>query len=278
MNRYREEPANVSQTLVRSGDLLDASDEISEQNGIAPEISASRQPSIPATGNSKSVTIGLVDSFRLTRECLTSALCSLHPEIRMSSFTVVQECIDAMSGEFDLIVYCPHNNDASGGDVTQTVTAINRENPNIPVLVFSYSDCAHAQTTLHSILQSGARGFVPAKTATLSIVWAAIGLVSAGGAYFPPDLMLAASHDRPSERLNRLTLRQSAVFERLRLGDANKIIAYELGMCESTVKVHIRNIMRKVGATNRTQAAFKGLRFLNDRESTMTSTGAQNGF
>jgi DNA-binding NarL/FixJ family response regulator len=37
---------------------------------------------------------------------------------------------------------------------------------------------------------------------------------------------------------------------------ANKLIAYELNMCESTVKVHIRNIMKKLNATNRTQVAY----------------------
>jgi DNA-binding NarL/FixJ family response regulator len=37
---------------------------------------------------------------------------------------------------------------------------------------------------------------------------------------------------------------------------ANKLIAYELAMCESTVKVHIRNIMKKLNATNRTQVAY----------------------
>jgi DNA-binding NarL/FixJ family response regulator len=47
------------------------------------------------------------------------------------------------------------------------------------------------------------------------------------------------------------------VLSHLRQGKANKIIAYELGMTESTVKVHIRNIMRKMGATNRTQAVYK---------------------
>jgi hypothetical protein len=43
----------------------------------------------------------------------------------------------------------------------------------------------------------------------------------------------------------------------LREGKANKIIAYELNMCESTVKVHVRNIMKKLKARNRTEVAFK---------------------
>ena len=50
--------------------------------------------------------------------------------------------------------------------------------------------------------------------------------------------------------------RQLSVLEGLRQGKANKTIAHELTMRESTVKVHIRNIMRKLNATNRTQVAF----------------------
>ena len=44
----------------------------------------------------------------------------------------------------------------------------------------------------------------------------------------------------------------------LRSGHQNKIIAYELGISESTVKVHLRNIMKKLNASNRTQVALVG--------------------
>ena len=53
------------------------------------------------------------------------------------------------------------------------------------------------------------------------------------------------------------TSRQAEVVEALRRGKANKIIAYELKMQESTVKVHVRNIMRKLKATNRTEVVYK---------------------
>jgi DNA-binding NarL/FixJ family response regulator len=46
------------------------------------------------------------------------------------------------------------------------------------------------------------------------------------------------------------------VIDALRRGKANKIIAYELSMCESTVKVHVRNIMKKLNAKNRTEVAY----------------------
>lgn len=53
------------------------------------------------------------------------------------------------------------------------------------------------------------------------------------------------------------TQRQEEVIRALRRGKANKIIAYELNLRESTVKVHIRNIMQKLKATNRTEVAYK---------------------
>jgi DNA-binding NarL/FixJ family response regulator len=65
---------------------------------------------------------------------------------------------------------------------------------------------------------------------------------------------------RQKELSRMFTLRQAEVVQALRKGKANKIIAYELNLRESTVKVHIRNIMKKLKATNRTEVAYK----LND--------------
>ena len=53
-----------------------------------------------------------------------------------------------------------------------------------------------------------------------------------------------------------LSKQQIAVVKKLAQGKPNKIIAYELALCESTVKVHVRAIMKKLQATNRTQVAY----------------------
>lgn len=58
-----------------------------------------------------------------------------------------------------------------------------------------------------------------------------------------------------TERPDGLTHRQHQVLLQLRRGQPNKVIARELGVTEGTVKVHVRQIMRKLGAANRTQAA-----------------------
>jgi len=53
-----------------------------------------------------------------------------------------------------------------------------------------------------------------------------------------------------------LTVRQQAVLSCLCRGDPNKVIGRKLGMTETTVKLHVREIMRKLGVSNRTQVAI----------------------
>jgi DNA-binding NarL/FixJ family response regulator len=53
------------------------------------------------------------------------------------------------------------------------------------------------------------------------------------------------------------TPREREVIEALRCGRSNKVIASDLNLSENTVKVHVRHIMRKLRATNRTQAALR---------------------
>jgi DNA-binding NarL/FixJ family response regulator len=57
------------------------------------------------------------------------------------------------------------------------------------------------------------------------------------------------------QALGNFTGREVALLSRLRKGMQNKVIAHELGIAESTVKVHLRNIMAKLHASNRTQVA-----------------------
>lgn len=86
-----------------------------------------------------------------------------------------------------------------------------------------------------------------------------------GGSYFPREALLQSSATNgQAKRATQpadgdqggLTRRQIEVLDKLRLGKSNKLIARDLKMQESTVKVHVRQIMRKLGAANRTQAAI----------------------
>ncbi|MCK1513624.1 response regulator transcription factor [Bradyrhizobium sp. 190] len=60
------------------------------------------------------------------------------------------------------------------------------------------------------------------------------------------------------------TDRQYSVLVCLCQGDPNKVIGRKLGMTETTVKVHVREIMRKLGVSNRTQVAIAGAHVCSD--------------
>jgi len=67
--------------------------------------------------------------------------------------------------------------------------------------------------------------------------------------------MPAATAELPSSQLPELSARQKAILGGLCRGEPNKIIGRALDLPESTVKVHVREIMRKLSVTNRTQVA-----------------------
>ena len=107
---------------------------------------------------------------------------------------------------------------------------------------------------------------------SIAVAVQAIELARAGGVYVPASSLIAAHRvqEAPSTAVQKsnglFTARQAAVVEALRRGKANKIIAYELKMRESTVKVHVRNIMKKLHATNRTEVAYLASRLLSGEE------------
>jgi DNA-binding NarL/FixJ family response regulator len=107
----------------------------------------------------------------------------------------------------------------------------------------------------------GAKGFIPV-TMGFEIAIEVMRFVLAGGTYVPPDHLLApdrVSLQTPTtlSQPNLLTSRELAVVRAIQEGKSNKVIAHELNMCLSTVKVHVRNVMRKMNAKNRTDVAMK---------------------
>jgi DNA-binding NarL/FixJ family response regulator len=128
--------------------------------------------------------------------------------------------------------------------------------PEVPIAVLSdFEDAA----SIREAFKLGVRGFIPTSLASLVAV-EAVRLVCVGGTFAPAAALLCQEDDAQRSAgdspINGFTQRQSQILDCLRRGMANKLIAYELNMCESTVKVHVRNIMKKLNATNRTQVAY----------------------
>ena len=99
---------------------------------------------------------------------------------------------------------------------------------------------------------------------SLDVAVAAIRLVKAGGTFAPAGGLMSSRQPAPPpsddiagrQGSGQFTVRQLEVLDCLRKGEPNKIIAYKLKMGECTVKVHVRNIMRRLKARSRTEIAF----------------------
>jgi two-component system, NarL family, nitrate/nitrite response regulator NarL len=109
-----------------------------------------------------------------------------------------------------------------------------------------------------SALAAGAKGFIP-KTLSGAKLIAALEMMGTGEVYAPADLM------RPSGATEGLTIvgaevltpRELEVAAMLVKGASNKEIARALDLQEVTVKLHVRNLCRKLETKNRTQIAVR---------------------
>ena len=129
---------------------------------------------------------------------------------------------------------------------------------DVPVVVLGA--CEDIEASI-SALECGAAGYISPCVRFVDIV-EATRLAVGGGIFLPRAALTALRKPAPEPVEGRVTVldqftdRQLAVADALRCGAANKMIAYQLQLRESTVKVHIRNIFQKLKATNRTEAAF----------------------
>jgi DNA-binding NarL/FixJ family response regulator len=143
-------------------------------------------------------------------------------------------------------------------DLAADLRSLTKEHPQIPVVIMGDSE---DPSQILEILSYGARGYIPTSV-SLVVAIGALSLAIAGGAFVPASALLYTSQ-APSQlqpeagNVFGLTERQAAVAEAIAFGKPNKIIAHELNVSESTIKVHTRTIMKKLQARNRTEVAFK---------------------
>jgi DNA-binding NarL/FixJ family response regulator len=200
-----------------------------------------------------------IDKQSLTRECI-GALLATHLSEWAFQFAKDIRDIPKIGGSprAFLAILHTHAASVSSPEVVSEIRAITEAAPGAALIVLS--DKGEAGE-VHMAMQLGARGYLPVDL-PIAQAAGAIRFVGDGGTYIPVCVLAAASaHQRTSQTHPmdsegnpiHFSRRQLEVLERLKQGKQNKIIAHELNMCVSTVKVHIRHIMRKLKARNRTQ-------------------------
>lgn len=147
------------------------------------------------------------------------------------------------------------------GQGTDAVSSLKSAQPSARTVVFAESA---ELSQLADMFSAGADAYL-LKSISPSALIESLKLVSLGEKVFPSMLTdflgaMRASQSGSSERVRvgdvALSQREVDIIRRLADGHSNKTIAKDLSITEATVKVHLKTVLRKLGATNRTQVAI----------------------
>ena len=237
--------------------------------------------------------VAIVDAKNLRRASIVSLLerWADAERLRLTSFTPDQAG-EALRADANLRMLIFSIGGESVSDNLQQLKVLRALASNAPLVVISDRE---DPTDVAAAFDADAQGFLNSGILS-TLAFQALTFILNGGSYYPPSAVhhlqtrsdepdtpqggpsnepdsnhdghgpngsgngsgLASTRTNPEYGPANLTARQREVLEHLRLGESNKLIARRLGMTEGTVKVHIRQMMRKCHAANRTQLALSG--------------------
>ncbi|WP_082015901.1 LuxR family transcriptional regulator [Leisingera sp. ANG-M7] len=165
----------------------------------------------------------------------------------------------------DMVLCYSH---AGGTELQEELQAFRIRNGAVPLILITGDGCpvsAQRQLSRYAEAVIPERKSAGALIAALQVVQDGYRIVLSGA----PETLSGAEPERPAgaaaqgmeasarpQPRHGLSDREQLILAKLTEGATNKSIANELGICEATVKVHLRTCFRKIGAKNRTQAAL----------------------
>ena len=215
-------------------------------------------------------TILIADDHPLFREALRGAVARALPGARLREADAADAMFALVEAEPDADLLLLDLN-MPGAQGFSALVHLRAQHPQLPVVVVS---ALEEPAVMRRALEHGAMGFIP-KSADAATLGAAISAVLEGERWAPPAAFSApvadeAEHDA-ARRVRELTPQQLRVLQMLGAGMLNKQIAFELGVSEATVKAHMTAVLRKLGASNRTQAVLVAGRLALDPGAVATS-------
>ncbi len=172
-------------------------------------------------------------------------------------FDTIDDCITAAESETpEVVIY------AASGDIEVSESAIETLTGTFPDVRLMVLSGELSVEELGACLKAGARGYLLSSISKEALIHS-LTLVVLGETVFPSGLANAWVSGRLSQRrqtnkapVRDLTRRETDILECLTSGASNKQIARDLGITEATVKIHMKSLIRKIGVSNRTQAAL----------------------
>lgn len=207
-----------------------------------------------------SAQVFLVARQRMLRELFGEHLAGVAPDLAVSgheSFAEVRERIGETQTSL-VVFYCTALDDR----LAEEIRAASRLNGRVPVAIISDG---RDDEVLRLAMTLGIRGLISTTMGAAALVHA-LRVLLADGEFMPSSAVLAAAAGYSAESRNGpdsataegvpLSRRELDVLQLLHTGKSNKAIAAALDMQEGTVKVHLRNLMRKFGAHNRVEVVL----------------------
>jgi|SRR5215813_4134795 len=138
-------------------------------------------------------------------------------------------------------------------DGIEATRSLIRDFPQARIIVLTTYE---GEEDIHRALQAGARGYL-LKDALRDELLSAIRAVHLGRKYIPPDIAARLAERIP---MSDLTTRELEVLGLIVKGMNNADIAAALSISRGTVKIHVNNILSKMGVSDRTQAATAAIK------------------
>jgi len=209
----------------------------------------------------KDISLAWIDSNPVMREAMECAFRTLCRDLSMVPFQSISDAMQNSAASWQIVAYAHHRSDGNLAAILETLGK-SVSHSGILIVLDTLNERDYHQLN-QFILSAPSRpfGIVSAESSSVRMLHAAIKFIVAGGVFLPPSLIASTgpsqhSHARGRKAADALTAREEQVRTCIRAGQSNKIIAFNLGLSESTIKVFVRNLMRKTGAENRVQVAL----------------------
>ena len=193
----------------------------------------------------------IVESQAILREGLATIINQQADMLVVGQATYGRETLQAFQAyQPDITLLDLRLPDISG---IETMISLHAAFPSSRIVIFTASA---ADFDIKRALEAGADGYV-LKNMPPSELIQTMRRVHAGKKHFPPAVAACLAESFGEENL---TKREREVLENLAAGHRNRDIGARLFIAEETVKVHVKHIMQKLKARDRTQAVVIGLR------------------
>ena len=196
----------------------------------------------------------VADDHPLFREAIINTISSAFPGSSTYETEDIESTLELIKSndEIDLILLDLNMPGMTG---LNGLLDVRNECPTTPVVIVS------AETEKQKILQTlsyGAVGFI-SKSSKIEEIATSIESIFEGNVCLPSEILRTPStrtrmtndNGISPEQIRSLTRKELTVLKYLTQGLANKVIAYELNISETTVKSHVSSILKKLGASNR---------------------------